>query len=147
MKSISSIKNYFYYLNNFDNETLTDFVKINENKTIFIFTDSFIDNASKKVRLLSIINIDINFTSFDFRTKVYNIFLENLIPKLQLSTFEYNGYLLFSTTVIKEYLNSEESDDYFSLLIIFGYANGTDSIIDLSYYLNDNENLEKEIKN
>ena len=143
MKSISSIKNYFYYLNNFDNETLTDFVKINENKTIFIFTDSFIDNASKKVRLLSIINIDINFTSFDFRTKVYNILLENLIPKLQLSTFEYNGHLLFSTTVIKEYLNSEESDDYFSLLIIFGYANGTDSIIDLSYYLNDNENFGK----
>ena len=71
--------------------------------------------------------------------------MEQLVPKLQLSAFEYNGYLLLATTVIKEDSNLFSSG-YYSLLIMFGYANGTDSIIDISYYLSDNENYGKSTK-
>lgn len=46
--NINSVEENLY---NFDNETLDDFVKINDNKIIFIYTGSFMNSISNKVRL------------------------------------------------------------------------------------------------
>ena len=125
---INIVEKYLYNFDNY-NESLSDFIKIEENKLVFIYTGSFLESNSNKIRLLSMIIININLKSFTLSTKVYSIQLETLIPKLQLSAHIYNGYILFATTAIEENPNSR--DDYFSLLIIFGYANGTDSTIDI----------------
>ena len=135
---MDSAEELVYY---FGTEILSDFVKIGNNRVIFIYTGGFIDNNLNRINLLSIIFIDIEPFSFILSTNIHYINMENLIPILQLSAFAYNGHLLLAPTVIKEEdLNLEESEEYFSLLIMFGYSNGTDSIIDISYYLNDNEN-------
>ena len=50
---------------------------------------------------------------------------------MQISTYLYNGYLLFSSTFITQEENDNLEDystNYFSLFMIFGYANGTDRI-------------------
>ena len=62
--------------------------------------------------------------------------MENVVPKFQLSANVNNGYLLLATTAIREEenINIEDSRDYFSLFMIFGYANGTDNTIDISYF-------------
>ena len=47
---------------------------------------------------------------------------------MQISAFAYNGYLLFSTTALLEEENSiyYDSNNYLSLFMRFGYANGND---------------------
>ena len=71
----------------------------------------------------------------------YFIYLDNYIPKINILAYSYNNYLLFATTSsIKDDINSSERDkNYLSLFMMFGYANGTDNIIDISIYL-ENEN-------
>ena len=60
-----------------------------------------------------------------------------------MSGLVYNDYFLLSTTYknIDDYY--DDNNNYFSMFMIFGYANGTDSTIDISYFLNnigDNQN-------
>ena len=68
---------------------------------------------------------------------------------MQLSTYIFNGYLLFSTTAILEegISNFEDSKKFCSLFMIFGYANGTDDVIDISYYFNDDNNYGQNSQN
>ena len=66
---------------------------------------------------------------------------------MQISTYLYNGYLLFSSTFItqEENDNSEDySTNYFSLFMIFGYVNGTDRIENIYNYLSNHETFEEE---
>ena len=127
---------YNFYL---DKESLSDFIKIHDKKLCFIYKGL----TQRNIRFLSIIIIDVSTNFNNLSSKTYYISNEYLIPKLQISAFEYNGYLLFATTAIEENLNQEGDENYFSLLMIFGYANGTDSTIDISYYLFDSENYGK----
>ena len=127
---------YNFYL---DKESLSDFIKIRDKKLCFIYKGS----TQRNIRFLSIIIIDVSTNFNNLSSKTYYISTEYLIPKLKISAFEYNGYLLFATTAIEENLNQEGDENYFSLLIIFGYANRTDSTIDISYYLSDSENYGK----
>jgi len=54
----------------------------------------------------------------------------------EISAFIYNDFLAFTGTLVK---NSDTSAT-FSIFMIFGYANGTDSEIDISPYLLDSPN-------
>ena len=65
----------------------------------------------------------------------YFIYLDDYIPKIDILGYSYNDYLLFATTsLIKDDINSSERDkNYLSLFMMFGYANGTDKIIDIVY--------------
>ena len=50
------------------------------------------------------------------------------------------------TSIPEEELdNSEDEINYFSMLMIFGYPNGTDSTINIEIFLNDIENSDPEI--
>jgi len=61
--------------------------------------------------------------------------------KNQISGYIYNNYLIFATTsILKDEDNNLIDNNYFSIFMIFGYANGTDRIVDISEFLNDNEN-------
>ena len=158
ISQIGIIKSIGELLYNFDfYESLFDFIKVDNNRLAFIYssTKTQIDPDEKLRRMdipnndrqLFIILIDINKNTKDLTTRVYHLFLENLVPKMKLSAYVYNSYLLFATTAILEGDNSNygETENYFSIFMIFGYANGTDNIIDISNYLSDHENCDQQI--
>jgi hypothetical protein len=59
----------------------------------------------------------------------------------EMSAYDYNGYIFFSATLD----NTDNSgNNIFSILMIFGFANGTDLTIDISPYLADSGNYNEE---
>ena len=82
---------------------------------------------------LGIILIDINIYIGDFYIRKFYINLENYSPT-QIKGFAYNNYLLFSATgnIVNDYYRRLNFDEYLSMFMIFGYANGTDCNIDIS---------------
>ena len=59
----------------------------------------------------------------------------------EFSSVIYNNYLLFTSTIIDKNENNYENDVICkSILMIFGYQNAVDNVIDISSYLMDMEN-------
>ena len=117
------------------NGFLSDFIKISNIKLVFIYCN-YSPNSDNFYNDLIIIIIKINpdYSNFNINQDSFN--LENYIPKMQISGFIYNGFLLFtSTAILKEEINNSENDNYFSMLMIFGYPNGTDSTINISDFI------------
>ena len=105
------------YMNDFvkiNNESLV-FITSKDNKINFLFFDLYNNYTSIKIRFYSYIS---NIYYFDN----------------EISGFNYNDYLIFTITAIKNGLSAENCN---SLLMMFGYANGTDSEINLLPYLSD----------
>ena len=127
---------------------LCDLVKIENNKLAFIYTTDGeilnsrrLENQKNQDESHTLI-INLNKNELDIHS--FNIGFDNYVPKLQILGTAYNNYLIFATTSLtkkedENYLSNQDKN-YFSLLMIFGYANGTDSIIDISMYLENNEN-------
>ena len=116
--------------------TLNDFVKINENRLALISTregyelfiilyDFYINYQSLKVRYYRYI---INYDKISMLTK-------------ELSAFVYNGFLSITSTALPR-SSSSDSDKYFSIFLIVGYANGTDFEINIYPYLTDSDNYD-----
>ena len=131
--------------NYFDmDKSLNDFIKINNNRLAFIYTyyPYYDDGEGKRILEMSESNeiciLIININKYNKRINVtdYYIDFDTYTPTMQISGFLYNGYLLLATTVItqKENFFRDNSQDYLSMFMIFGYANGTDSTIDISKY-------------
>ena len=114
--------------------TLNDIIKINDDKICIASTPS-----SRTILVLVILNL------FENDTKMlicyYNINLMDLNYKIfkDIKLFLYNDYISFG---FSHYLSSicEESDPYYSSLIIFNYPTSTDSNLDLLQYLSENNN-------
>ena len=86
---------------------------------------------------MCILLIYINKYSYDISINDYYIDFGDYTPTMQISSFSYNGYLLLATNIMKKNDNcdncyNKDFPNYFSMFMIFGYANGTDSIIDTS---------------
>ena len=120
--------------------SLTDYTKIDDKRIVFFYTSKRVPEEYWK---LVIIIIDIPPESDSLIITPYRMVLDNLEPNFQISGFSYNGFIVFASTFILENKNNNDFDDsnyYFSLFMIFGYPNGTDSIVDISYFLSDNDN-------
>ena len=138
--------------NYFDmDKSLNDFVKINNNRLAFIYTyypyRNLYDGGGSRIleisesREICILIININKYNKNINVTDYFIDFDTYTPTMQISGFSYNGYLLLATTVVPQdgYFFRNNFPDYLSMFMIFGYANGTDSIIDISkYFYNDN---------
>ena len=132
---------------------MSDFVKINNLRLVFICSITFYQNNGNgyNMNLFSQIGIVIIEISPDYTNFIINIQksfdLDNYIPSFQISGLLYNDYLLLTMTSIpeEELDNSEDEINYFSMLMIFGYPNGTDSTINIEIFLNDIENYISEI--
>ena len=72
--------------------------------------------------------------NFQMRTYEYNISPYKMTKEFSAHVF--NGYLAFSSTVY--------DSKFFSIFMIFGFANGTDFIINISPYLMDNGQYNEE---
>ena len=135
---------------------MSDFVKINNLKLVFICSIIGFNNNDRngynmeEYRELDILIIEISPDYSNFminEQKAYFLDLYNYIPSFQISGLLYNDYLLLTMTSIpeEELDNSEDEINYFSMLMIFGYPNGTDSAINIEIFLNDIENSDPEI--
>ena len=147
--SVVSIKMSLTYIE----EILSDFVKINDRRIVFILTNTYLlnegDDSSLKRRrnqeieiegLLNILIIDIqsDYSGINI-PQIYYTRIDNYIPVLQISEFYYNDYLLFSSTAISiedSYNFNEDDSNYLSIFMIFGYPNGKDNDINILEYLN-----------
>ena len=150
---LSRIIGYFNKDVNFK-DILSDFVKIDNNRLVFITTEY----TRKKSRIESDESTKLKILLIDFfggysprnsKIRQKEIIFNSYKFHYQISGFAYNGYLLFSSTVTKSSPESsgalEDSLEYNSLFMIFGYANGTDEIIDISPYFNDTPNYQEDI--
>ena len=112
-------------------ESLNDFIKINDMRVSFIYVPSSLSQQ------LNIILIDINQYDGFISSNFFSIDLYNYSP-IKIKGFAYNGFLLFAASGKLEnaynYFN-EDFSNYLSIFMAFGYANGTDSIIDISKFL------------
>ena len=108
-----------------------DFIKINDEKVVFMYMSESINNE------LVIIIIDVNLLKESLEAKEFSIDLDDYSPT-QIKGFGYNGYLLFSATCKEDdyYYNNENSNNYLSMFMAFGYFNGTDNLIDITKFLN-----------
>ena len=99
------------------NDNRLVYITSNNNKINFLFFDLYNNYQSVKIRKYSYIS---NSYSFD----------------KELSGFNYNDYLMFTITAVKNDLGYKK---YSSFFMIFGYANGTDEEIDILPFLFDHE--------
>jgi len=122
------------------NVTLNDFVKVNEERVIFVGLSS----TSFQKLIILLIDLYNNYNNMIIRS--YESNLNNLYQVDQeLSADVYNNLLVFSATVV-----SPGSTSQFSILMMFGYANGTDVTINISEYfmddyINSNKNFVTEL--
>ena len=116
---------------------------MDDNRLVFISTIST-ESTKTKPNTLVIILIDIYNWGESLALKYFFYNFEN--EKIsyftkELSAHLYNGFLAFSATALPPELNSN-SDNYLSIFMIFGYANGTDFEIDIFPYLSDTDSYD-----
>ena len=117
---------------------MSDFIKIDSKR--FIYTGiSMNDNKTMYIYLLDLYN---DYKSMNIRIYKESFNNEHTIY-LEISTDVYNGHLIFTSTA-KKYIGNNEK--LYSILMLFGYANYTDSIINISeYFMDDKINNEKNL--
>ena len=125
---IQSFSSY-YFLNG---DLLNDLVKINDERFAYI-------GISNDKIYFYIILFDLYGDYSYLKIRIYKLTLSNYKINKEFAADIYNNYLILSSTVISSSeTQSENNDDVrFSILIFFGYVNGTDNIIDILEYLKD----------
>ena len=107
--------------------TFNDIHKINDNRIAVVSVSA---NKEELVLLLYDLYNDYN----NIKMCWYLVNIKDIGLKKELSLYTYNNYLMFTIT-----------GSGFADLIIFGYANGTDSIINISAYLENALNFNNEL--
>ena len=128
-------------------ESINDLVKLDANRFAFVFIGYFdfnyqvcmrrnLQSLYPKGNELAILIININENIREMEMTEYYINFETLKPTSHISLILYNDYLLLGGSVIieKSYYETENSLDYLSMFMILGYAEGTDSCIDISKF-------------
>ena len=107
-----------------------DLIKISDYQVVFMYSGK---TYSEYPELLSILILNV---LLDLYPRVYYVNLNNYFPT-SIKGFSFNGYLLFSATgnIDNNYYNSQNYANYISMFMIFGYANGTDSVVDISKFI------------
>ena len=106
------------------NYRFNDFIKYDDNRLVYI-TDSGTDNFC-----ILLFSLSDDYTKM--KTRYFSYSLNNYKVKKELSAYFWNNYLLFTPTY-----QTTTNGDTKSLLLIFGFANGTDFIMDISPHLMD----------
>ena len=119
---------------------LSDSIKINNNR--FSFITSSYDKSQLFILLFDLYNNDNNIKIRLY--KIYLLDLYNFHLFREVKSILYNNYLTISLSVCYSLqcrnTTSDDNNNYFSMLIIFSYINGTDTFIDLYPYLQENKN-------
>ena len=103
-----------------------EFCKIDNNRLFF---------ASKKSKLyIYLIDLFNNYQTLVIH--IYDIELGGYNLDKEMTAYYFNNHIFYTSTV------NNANNNVFSILIIFGYANGKDSYIDISPYLSDSNNTD-----
>ena len=134
--NINSINFNTYFL-------YSDFFKIDDKRITYISTEG---DQNSNNRFLHFLLIDLYNNYAYMKIRIYSFDTDYIKIEKELSGFVYNGYLLFAATpILNEEAKSEIFINYFSIFMIIGYANGTDSTIDISSYFSDSGNYDVNI--
>ena len=116
---------------------LNDFLKVNDERLIFISTSS-------DYKTLYILFIDLFNEYNNMKIRIYESKLYKYKVIIEFTSVIFNNYLAFSSTAVLS--SATDENNYFPILMIFGYANGTDNTIDISpYFMDDNINNENNL--
>ena len=118
-------------LNNYElnaDVTLNDFIKYDNDRLAFI--------SNKGNNNFIILLFYFSDTYSKMKIRIYNYYLENYVLNKEMSIYFWNDYLLYSPTYYDKSDTKDNKDNY-SILMIFGFVNGTDFIMDISPYLMD----------
>ena len=108
--------------NQFDiNQSLNEFVKINNRKLAFIYTSS---------SYICILIINININEFCEAICITNYNFETFESIEKLSGFSYNDYLLLAVTATPNENLSDGLNNYLSMFMILGYTKGIQIAVD-----------------
>jgi len=107
---------------------LNDLIRINDNRFAFI-------SVSSEQTTFYIFIFDLYDNYNKMKIRIYQPNLNKYKYVKEIATTIYNNYLAFSSTVILS--SSSDEEDYFSILMIFGYVKGIDNKIDISPYFMD----------
>ena len=113
------------------NITMNEFLKVDKNRLILISTQDY--------TTLYIIFFDLYINIYKIKVRYYHYsFTNDKISKLdkEISGFIYNGFFVFTATVLPSTPNAD-NDNFFPILLMFGYPNGTDSEIFITNFLMD----------
>ena len=134
--TLTTLSSYIDNANNLSSIIrMNDFVKIDNNRLVYlsaqdapntgllyiIFFDLYNDYQYKKVR----------YYKYNFNSPKFFKFT------MEIAAIIYNGFLALTATVLYQGVNENYT---FPILLMFGYANGTDLEIDISNFLMDIEN-------
>ena len=108
-------------------QTMNDLIKITDERLLFITA-----NNNK----INFIFLDLYNNYNKMKLRYYSYYSDYYTFDKEFCGYNYNDYLMFTITAIP---NDLGEGNFISLLMIFGYANGTDNEIDISPYLSDNE--------
>ena len=111
-------------------DTYKDFFKIDEKRFILVST-----NRNSKLLIFILFDIYNNFNNYKIRKYQYNNFIDVLIIDIQ--GYIFNGYIVLSLSSVK---SSNQNQN--TILMFFGYANGTDFSIDILPYIMDIESYD-----
>ena len=142
----SKFKRFYNYLSfnriildkiDFNNDDLlNDLIKISDEKICFISTS---DDKEKLyivlIKILDTNNIVIRYYSIEIYSLNHYKFL------LEMREHLYNNYISFAFSFCINDSCSDDSDEHYSGLMIFSYANGTDYNLDLNDYLYNNNDI------
>ena len=108
-------------------QSLNDFVKINNERLVFM--TSYYDK-------INFIFIDLYNNYQNIKIRFYSFTSSAYYFDKELSGYNYNDFFIFTITTVDKQLGYE---NFTSLLMIFGYVNGTDDEIDIKSYLSDTD--------
>ena len=103
--------------------------KLSDNRVVLFTTDDYdgIDNGCLHMFLIDLYN-----TYNEYKMRHYKFdYPEKRFAK-EMDASIYNGYIVFTAT-----LSNNAQNETFAIMMLFGFANGTDHIIDISPYLMD----------
>ena len=126
--------------------SLSDLIKINDNRFSLV-------TCSNDYKMLFILLFDLYNNDSNIKMRMYRIYLYDLYNMKvfrEITTSLYNNYLVVSLSACRSSTWGDndpfhpQPSNYFSLLMILSYINGTDSFIDISPFLIENINDNKE---
>ena len=131
--------------NNFNTEiSMSDFIKMDEKRVVFISTEGSTDSSNRKLHIL-FFHFSDDYKNMKMRRYSYDI--GNYIFIKEISASFFNNYLVFDATTIvkKDNMGDDDKVNYFSLFMIFGYPNGTIITKDITKILSGSANYDSSI--
>ena len=111
--------------------TMNEFLLVNRKRTVLITTQDY------TTLYIILFDLYLNINKIKARYYHYNMVSGRIYTlSKEISGIIFNGFLVFSATVLPAVPNSD-NDNFYPILLMFGYPNGHDSEIDIKKYLMD----------